>query len=41
MKLVHDDPTMAPAGALAHSSAVIQRWDTVALAPRTRKGEEG
>ena len=41
MKLVHDDPTMSPAGALAHNPTVIQRWDTVALAPRTRKGEAG
>ena len=50
VKLVHGDPTISPAGALAHNPAVIQRWDSVALAPRAllaprinkgRKGNEG
>ena len=43
VKLVHDDPTISPAGALAHNPAVIQRWDSVGLAPRInkRKKENG
>ena len=41
VKLVHDDPTISPASALAHNPAVIQRWDSVALAPRIRKRRKG
>ena len=41
VKLVHGDPTISPAGALAHNPAVIQRWDSVALAPRINKRRKG